>query len=61
MELNEYAVSQIFHPVVKDGKTIAWYRETVDGDAWLVVWPNGENLHTYRFPPDWLLDVPSDN
>jgi hypothetical protein len=55
MELDEYAMNQVFHRVIRDGgKTVIWYRETVDEDAWLVVWPNGEHLHTYRFPPDWL-------
>jgi hypothetical protein len=60
MELDEYAMLQVFHPVFKDGETIAWYRETVDEDAWLVVWPDGNHLHTYKFPLDWLLDDPSD-
>lgn len=33
---------------------VYWF-ETTEGDGWVVYWPqDGETLHTYRNPADWL-------
>jgi hypothetical protein len=33
-----------------------YFFSTVDRDGWVVYWPqDGETLHTYRNPQDWLV------
>lgn len=54
MQLNEYALQWLFHKIPGDDtKSTVYWRETIDNDAYVMVWENGEVFHTYRYPPDW--------
>jgi hypothetical protein len=55
MELDEFAISQLFNhiPAEEGERDEVWWRETVDGEGYLMVWSDGQHFHTYRHPEDW--------
>jgi len=54
MELSKFCMEHLFHSRrLEDGTTVYW-RETKENDAWIVIWEDGESLHTYHDPEEWL-------
>jgi hypothetical protein len=54
MELDEFAVSQVFNYIpANEDRDEVWWREVTNGEGYLLVWANGNHHHTYRYPPDW--------
>jgi hypothetical protein len=58
--MNKWILENLFHYFQgEDG--LVYYREPVDGQGWIVCWPEQDTYtHTYRFPPD-IWGVPLDN
>lgn len=57
IEIDAYVLSNVFmrHDYEEEGITRSiWFRETIDNDGWVILFPDGEHFHTYRYPPDWF-------
>lgn len=39
---------------VRTADGVVHFASTLEKDGWVVIWPDGQSLHTYRYPPDWL-------
>lgn len=50
--IDDFVVEQLFERVDRADGTHYHYALTKDQDGWIVVFEDGEHLHTYRFPPD---------
>lgn len=50
--IDDFVVEQLFERVDQSDGTHYHYALTKDQDGWIVVFEDGEHLHTYRFPPD---------
>jgi hypothetical protein len=53
LDLDDFCLEQLFNRIEITNMTVFW-RETVERDGYMVLWSNGEYLHTYRYPPDWI-------
>lgn len=53
LNLNEYIVENLFD-VVETSDGPVYYASTKEKDGWMVVWPDGQCLHTYHYPPNFL-------
>lgn len=54
LNLDEYATEHLLHRIDDDnGNPLVYWRETVNtGEGYMLVWPDGERLHTYMYPPN---------
>lgn len=56
MKLTDFARDNLFNKLKSSTDPeapIVWWRETVEKDGYIMVSENGEDFHTYHYPPDW--------
>ena len=53
LKLSEFATRCLLHKLVDAEGNVCYWRTAVGKDSgYIVVWPNGDDIHTYRYPPD---------
>ena len=57
LEIDDYVLEHLLHKCYDSEGNHFYWREVTDneggeGEGYLVIWPDGEYHHTYRFPPD---------
>jgi hypothetical protein len=53
MEIDDFVLENIFYKsFYNDNEHYVWWRECwAEGAGYIVIWPNGEHLHAYHYPP----------
>lgn len=55
MQLDKFSMEHLFYSRRLEDGSIAYWRETTEQDGWIVIWEeDGESLHTYHDPSEWL-------
>lgn len=58
--IDQYVLNLCFHKIEKDGEIYYWreciQREDMSPDevGYMIIYEDGEHIHTYRYPPDIL-------
>lgn len=52
--IDQFVLDRVFSTIETDDGPV-FYASTVERDGWLVLYPNGEHLHTYRHPLTWVM------
>jgi hypothetical protein len=54
--VDQFVLDQVFnkHTKITTGEVIYWRSVADAGNGYIVLFENGEHLHTYHNPPDWI-------
>ena len=55
--IDDFILENVFRKVDTGDGVPVWYTRTFDQDGWIVLYPDGEHFHTYRYPPDFLENI----
>ena len=54
MEISDFVLEQVFNRIESEDGPV-WWRECAEpGEGYMIVWGTGQELHTYRYPPNFL-------
>lgn len=59
LTLDEFAIEHLLYTVYDDnGDRVYWRERAGESDGYMLVWPDGEHLHTYRHPENIFSTEP---
>jgi len=55
MQISDFVLDQVFNRLDSqyDDRFPVWWAHTTDRDGYIMIWEDGNDFHTYRYPPDW--------